>query len=369
MPWRRRIANTYRNASCVIEARKPLVWENVQETVNHAASGPDTLILGVDGGNTKTVAIVATTSGQILGAGRAGRSDIYNTPTEEDALQEIARAVDQALLAAGATAADLESGAFSMAGADWPEDVDLLRRGMIRFGYGRTVTIVNDAIGSLRAGTPDGVGVAITCGTGIAIGARNDDGREWYSGNWEIATGGVELGKQALVAIYEAHLGLGPETSLTNGVLDFFDADSAENVLHYCTARNTDRHWSHQAKLAPILLDEAANGDAVALAIVESAGRRNARVAEMAARSVGLDSRPFRLVLSGGVLRHPSRLLSQAICRHMAAVMPQAVVCAGGPEPVIGAVMFARDALDLTPDDRVQARLERETPGSWLFAT
>ena len=48
----------------------------------------------------------------------------------------------------------------------------------------------NDAIGALRAGTPDGVGVAITCGTGIAIGARNHDGREWYSGNWEIATGG-----------------------------------------------------------------------------------------------------------------------------------------------------------------------------------
>lgn len=341
----------------------------MQSTVEHTATGPDALILGVDGGNTKTIAIVATTSGHILGAGRAGRSDIYNTPSEEDALQEIAHAVEQALQAAGATAHDLEAGAFSMAGADWPEDIDLLRRGMTRFGFGRTIVIVNDAIGSLRAGTPDGVGVAITCGTGIAIGARSQDGREWYSGNWEIATGGVELGKQALVAIYEAHLGLGPQTSLTTGVLNFFDADSAENVLHYCTARNTDRHWSHQAKLAPILLDEAANGDAVALSIVEAAGMRNARVAAMAARSVGLDGAPFRLVLSGGVLRHPSQLLSKAICRHTSADLPQAVVCAGGPEPVIGAVMTARDALDLPPDAQVQARLERETPGGWLFAT
>lgn len=341
----------------------------MQSTVEKSATGPDTLILGVDGGNTKTVAIVATTTGRIMGAGRAGRSDIYNTPTEEDALQEIAHAVEQALQIAGAAAADLEAGAFSMAGADWPEDVDLLRRGMIRFGFGRTIVIANDAIGALRAGTPDGVGVAITCGTGIAIGARNHDGREWYSGNWEIATGGVELGKQALVAIYEAHLGLGPQTSLTTGVLNFFDADSAENVLHYCTARNTDRHWSHQAKLAPVLLDEAANGDAVALAIVEAAGKRNARVAAMAARSVGLDDTPFRLVLSGGVLRHPSQLLSKAICRHIAADLPQAVICAGGPEPVIGAVMKARDALGLLPDEQVQARLERETPGSWLFAT
>jgi N-acetylglucosamine kinase-like BadF-type ATPase len=341
----------------------------MQSIVEYATTGPDALILGVDGGNTKTIAIVATTSGQILGAGRAGRSDIYNTPTEEDALQEIAQAVEQALNQAGAAAADLQVGAFSMAGADWPEDVDLLRRGMTRFGFGRTIIIANDAIGALRAGTPAGVGVAITCGTGVAIGARNHDGREWYLGNWTVAIGGYELGKQALTAIYEAHLGLGPQTSLTTGVLNFFDADSAENVLHYCTARNTDRHWSHQAKLAPIVLDEAASGDAVALAIVEAAGQRDARVAAMAARSVGLDDEPFRLVLSGGVLRHPSQLLSKAICRHVATEMPQAVVCSGGPEPVIGAVMMARDALGLAPDEEVQARLERETPGSWLFAT
>ncbi|MCA9878485.1 MAG: hypothetical protein KC442_11905, partial [Thermomicrobiales bacterium] len=221
--------------------------------MEHHANGPETLILGVDGGNTKTVAIVATTSGQILGAGRAGRSDIYNTPTEEDALREIARAVEQALAAAGAAAADLAVGAFSLAGADWPEDIDYLRRGLTGFGFGRTVVIVNDAIGALRAGTPDGIGVAIACGTGVAIGARDADGRQWYSGNWEIATGGMDLGQKALVAVYDAHLGLGPATSLTNGILNFFDADSVENVLHYCTARNTDRHWLHQARLAPIL--------------------------------------------------------------------------------------------------------------------
>lgn len=369
MPLPRHIANTCRNDYCETESRTTLNLENMQSTVEQATTGSDTLILGVDGGNTKTIAIVATASGQILGAGRAGRSDIYNTPTEEHALQEIAQAVEQALQAAGASAADLEVGAFSMAGADWPEDVDLLRRGMTRFGFGRTIVIANDAIGALRAGTPDGVGVAITCGTGIAIGARNHDGREWYLGNWTVAVGGFELGKQALIAIYEAHLGLAPNTSLTTGVLNFFDADSVENVLHYCTARNTDRHWSHQARLAPIVLDEAANGDAVALAILEEAGRRDARVAAVAARSVGLDDVPFRLVLSGGVLRHPSQLLSKAICRHVSAEMPQAIVCRGGPEPVIGAVMMARDTLGLAPDEQVQARLERETPGSWLFAT
>ena len=39
-------------------------------------------VLGVDGGNTKTIALVAALDGTILGAGRGGCGDIYNAPIE-----------------------------------------------------------------------------------------------------------------------------------------------------------------------------------------------------------------------------------------------------------------------------------------------
>jgi N-acetylglucosamine kinase-like BadF-type ATPase len=327
------------------------------------------LLLGVDGGNTKTVAVVATPEGVVVGAGRAGRSDIYNAADEAAALDEVRFAVEAALKEACATTADLAIGAFSMAGADWPEDIDLLRRGMSRFGFGRQIAIVNDAIGALRGGTPDGVGVSVTCGTGIAIGARNENDQVWYSGQWLIAFGGAELGLKALVAVYEEYLGLGPETSLTDGVLAFFDATSAEEVLHRCTARGTDRHWAEQARLAPVLLEAAANGDEVALAIIKAAGTRNADVAVVAARAVGLDRGLVRLVLSGGLLRHPSSLLESAICRRFKDVFPHAEVIDDVPEPVIGAVLIASDLLDRPVDTNLRDRLIATMPGSWLFAT
>lgn len=327
------------------------------------------LLLGVDGGNTKTVAIVATMDGEVVGAGRAGRSDIYNTPDEAAALDEIRAAVEEALRAAGSPPSKLAIGAFSMAGADWPEDIDLLRRGMARFGFGQKVLVVNDAIGALRAGTPDGVGVGITCGTGIAIGARNRDDKIWYSGNWAVARGGAELGQLVLEAIYEAHLDLGPATSLTDGVLAFFEASSVEEVVHRTTARGTDRHWMEQARLAPILLDEAAHGDAVATAIVQAAGTRNANVAIVAARAVGLADGPLRLVLAGGVLRHPSRLLESAIRTRVEAVLPAVEVISDAPEPVVGAVLLASDLLERPPDAKIVERLVASLPGSWLFAT
>jgi N-acetylglucosamine kinase-like BadF-type ATPase len=328
-----------------------------------------TLLLGVDGGNTKTVAIVAKADGTTLGAGRGGRSDIHSTPDEAAALREIRAAVEAALQEAGATPADIAVGAFSLAGADWPEDIDLLRRGMNEFGFGQQVVVVNDAIGALRSGTPDGVGVGVTCGTGIAIGARNERDDVWYSGLWAIAAGGAELGQQALEAVYEAHLGLGPKTSIVDGVLDFFDSASVEEVLYRCTARGTDRHWMEQARLAPILLDEAANGDDVALNIVQAAGIRNANVALVAARTVGLDTGPVRLVLSGGLLRHPSRLLECAIWNRFAEALPQVEVIVNPPEPVIGAVLLASDRSCGPADQTVRERLIETAPAPTLFAT
>ena len=41
-------------------------------------------VLGVDGGNTKTIALVASLNGAILGAGRGGCGDIYNAPTSTE---------------------------------------------------------------------------------------------------------------------------------------------------------------------------------------------------------------------------------------------------------------------------------------------
>ncbi len=86
------------------------------------------LLLGADGGNTKTVAVVVTGDGEVLGSGRGGCGDIHNARGPEAAVEEIVRAASAALDAAGAAAADVAATAFSLAGADWPEDFEYLRR-------------------------------------------------------------------------------------------------------------------------------------------------------------------------------------------------------------------------------------------------
>jgi N-acetylglucosamine kinase-like BadF-type ATPase len=327
------------------------------------------LFLGVDGGNTKTVAIVAKADGTIVGAGRAGCADIYNAENEQAALDEIKHAADSALQAAGAAAVDLVAGAFSVAGANWPEDINLLHNAVQRFGLGRKTHIFNDAIGALRAGTPDGIGIGVTCGTGAAIGARNGRGDIWYSGHWMVALGGAELGRQALQAGFEAHLGLAQPTTLTEAMLDFFEVGTVEEILYRVTARGAEWTTQDQAQLAPILLDRAATGDDVAREIVVWAGTRNAEVALVAAGAVGLAEQPFRLVLNGGVLRHPSRLFADAIRSRVKAAMPAVETIYEAPEPVIGAVLLAMDLAEIPPRPETAERLVATLPGEELFET
>src|ERR1700722_11314925 len=106
-------------------------------------------VVGVDGGNSKTVALAVTVEGDVVGIGRSGCADMY---WSDHAVAAIREAVAQ-------TGAEPTSLAFSLAGADWPEDFDYLREQL--GDLAPQVVIVNDAMGALRAATLDGLGVSL----------------------------------------------------------------------------------------------------------------------------------------------------------------------------------------------------------------
>lgn len=336
-----------------------------------------THVLGVDGGNTKTIALVAAADGSILGAGRGGCGDIYaggetdsyGLGSPEVALAAVDAAVVAALVAAGTSAARLAAGAFSMAGADWPEDYAFLRGAMERRGYGQTVTVVNDAIGALRAGSPDGTGVVVACGTGIATGARAPDGRFWHTSFWQDANGAHDLGRRALRAVYRAELGLGPETTLCGRLLDHFGQGSVEGVLHLLTARGDTTTKAKLGGVARLLMDEADAGDPVAAAIVAARGTALGEYAAVAARRVGIERAAFPLVLTGGVFRHPAPGLAEAVVARVRAEAPGARPIRSPFEPAAGAVFLALEAAGLPVDDGVRARAAATAPAATLFET
>jgi N-acetylglucosamine kinase-like BadF-type ATPase len=306
------------------------------------------LLLGVDGGNTKTIALVARADGTVVGVGTAGCADIHNARSPDHALDEIVKASSTALEAAAARAGDLAATAFSLAGADWPEDFELLRRGLAeRLELAAEPLVVNDAIGAIRSGTDDGVGVATVCGTGGAIGARNSRGEIFHLGFWPDGTGAFTLGSDGLAAVWRADLGAGPETSLTARALERWQCPDPIALLHAFTRiGGLAIAPSERSLFANAVLDEAAAGDPVAYGIVERAGRHLGDYARVCAARTGQLGSPFPLVLAGGVLRHPSALLRESILGRVPDAEPVYPVV----EPVAGAVLLAADRAGAQPE-------------------
>lgn len=327
-------------------------------------------VLGVDGGNTKTVALIAKTSGHIVGYGRGGCADISAAPTEEPALAEIDRAVGAALAMAGTKHDSIAVGYFCLAGADWPDDHAFLEDSLRRtYDHGRVV-VANDAFGALRAGSPDGTGVVVSCGTGVAVAARNSAGEYWHSGFWAEPLCGVELGRQALRAVYRAGLGIDPPTALTAAVLARFGKPDVEQLLRGFEGRNVAQPTTAQlAALAPLLLDVAEAGDETARRILREHGDTIAGYARAAARRLGLDPATCTLVLNGGVFRHRSRRLQSAILASLGRTTDTEQTRVDGHEPAVGALILALEARGVKVGEAVMRELTASLPPATLYAS
>lgn len=327
----------------------------------------DRLLLGVDGGNTKTIALAASADGTIVGAARAlGGSDIYAVGIDA-AIAVIDDLAAEALVAAGRDASIAPAAAaFGLAGADWPEDITFLA-GRLAVRWPAPL-VVNDAIGALRATIPHGPGVVVVCGTGAATGARGPDGRLWHSSFWQEPQGASELGARALRAVYRAELGIEPPTALTGAVLAALGERDVAEVLHRTTRREgRDRFLA--ADLAPVLLDVAEHGDPTAVAIVRAQGVSLGQTALAAARRVGIAGKAFDLALAGGVLRHAGNALRETIVATVHADAPQARVVPPTLEPAAGALLLAFDRAGIAVTDRVEGRLRATLPPADLFDT
>ena len=330
-------------------------------------------VLAVDGGNSKTIALVASLDGKILGSGRGGNSDVYQaqryTGTPQTAIDNVEHAVMGALKAAQGKKSDLIAAVFSMAGADWPEDYAYLQTSMEERGLGRSILVQNDAMAVLYDGTADTTGVSVICGTGAATGARGPDGRTWASCRWQDQTGGAgHLGLLGLDAIYRAEIGIEPPTSLTPRFLNFFGVEKVEDILYLSTSR-LKRTTKNVALLAPIVLDEAQADDGVARQIVLEHGRALGNYALAAARLVGLEGTSYRLVLSGGLLRHSSSLLSDTIIEQVRTRAPDVLPMRYPYEPIIGVLFAALEAAGVSIDESVLNNVLSTMPPLTLFAT
>jgi N-acetylmuramic acid 6-phosphate etherase len=265
----------------------------------------DSLLIGIDGGGSKTLVLLANAQLQILGRGIGGPSNYLSIglPAALDALETAAAAAfAQAGLNPHAPVAAL---ALGMAGVDRPADKALFTTWAGQRFPGAQLYLANDAHLVLAAGTPAGWGLAVISGTGSIVYGRDIDGNTARTGGWGYLLGdegsGYRIGISGLQAVARAWDGLEPPTLLTEQILAHLRLNSPAELVGYVYHPATTR--AEIARLAPLVEATAHSGDAAAQQIMDQAAVDLANFAAAAAKKLDLRS-PVPCALAGGMLVH-----------------------------------------------------------------
>lgn len=302
-------------------------------------------ILGIDGGGTSTVAFLADASGVILGRGLGGPSNIQGVGVES-ALKALDAAIDEAFSTANLTRSKVAAVCLGLAGIDRQEGLDIIHDWAGRVSLAEKILVANDATLLLAAGTPDGWGLAVIAGTGSIAFVKTQSGELGRCGGWGYLMGdegsAYRIAVQGLRAACRAFDGIGPTTRLTADYVQKMNLNDAPDLIPAVYRGAWDR--SAIAGLAPLVLEAAEAGDAVAFQIVSEEASELARTAAGAVRVYGLPTVNLPVALAGGVItlnENYRRLFLNALAE--CGISPSSVELV--TDPVLGAIVLATDEL------------------------
>ncbi|MBN2981411.1 N-acetylglucosamine kinase [Cohnella algarum] len=296
--------------------------------------------LGVDGGGSKTLAVVCDERGVILGRGHSGCGN-HQSGTEP-AKANIREAVEGALAQAGLKRGEIAFTVYGLAGADREADFRVLRPMLADLGLAAH-DIVCDTVIGLRAGTRQPDGVVLVCGSGTNCYGINKRGESFQCGGFGYPYGdfggGTDLAVEAFRSVIRAWEGRGEPTLLTEAVPASLGYASVEAMFHDFLDRDA-RIPRHLAKL----LFEVADRDEVARRILRRQGRELGLSAEATIRRLGMEGDAFDLVLVGSVLtRGESRFVAPYIEEVVLPTAPGCGLRVLTIEPVGGALLLAME--------------------------
>jgi N-acetylglucosamine kinase-like BadF-type ATPase len=307
----------------------------------------DDLLLGVDGGGTKTEAwLAARRSGcepLVVGRGVGGPANprAAGLPV---ARSNVEAAVREAFAAADRPVAPAAAACLAVAGVGH----EPLRQAMEDWGrqqqLARRVRVVHDGEAVLRAGTPRNCGVALVAGTGSFAFGMTEAGTRQRAGGWGYLFGdeggGYAIGIAGLRAVVRAADGREPSTALTSAILGALKLTHPPDLIPALCGPTPARQQI--AALAPYVLQAASDGDAAARSIVLDAAQELAELVVAVARKLAFARHHYSLALAGGVVvGHPP--LQHEIINRLQTLYFEPDSTRAVPHPAHGALLLANE--------------------------
>ncbi|NEQ85488.1 MAG: ATPase [Moorea sp. SIO2I5] len=355
-------------------------------------------VIGIDGGATKTLCVVLNHQGQVLGRGEADASN-YHTVGINTAFASIESAIRLATQEASAKlsmeSVTVEAICLGLAGVGRPRDREVVQ-GFIQqllssqtipvtwallpsnrllaevgnreqgtgnsgqeltqtlsenyFCQRSNVVICDDALIALVGGVGKPVGVVAIAGTGSIVFGRNAQGNTKRVGGWGHILGDVgsayQIAVSGLRAAINAYDGCAVTSLTTTSLQERFTTYFNLSNFNYITDIIYQPGWGVKeiASLAPIVDQAAAEGDQVAISIIEDTVNQLARATQVVIESVFTPDSECEVVTTGSVW-HGLSSIRQQFESSLVMLSPNAKVIWPRHEPAYGAGLLGLRSL------------------------
>jgi glucosamine kinase len=293
---------------------------------------PERIVVGVDAGGSRTVAVAACGGAASEAYGGPGNPSSAGVERAAETIAETVRA------ALGSKRADAVY--VGAAGAWNPQIASALRDALAARLAPAKVEVASDVEIALRAAVPEGDALLLIAGTGSIAYARIGE-RRFRCGGLGHAIGdegsGYAIGAAALRLLGRAFDGRGLRDAMLDAVAAKLGASDAGDL----TAVLRDAPPAAIAGIAPIVVEHADAGERSATKIVQGAALDLFELLRALARACGAGERELPLVFAGGLLRENS-MLTYLLETRIANEFPHLHVVKGAPAPHAGALAAAR---------------------------
>ncbi len=311
-------------------------------------------VLGVDGGGTKTEAVLMDENCQILGSGKGGPSN-YQSLGIEVAKNSIQTAITEAVINSKSHQ-PIAGICLGLAGVGRPEDVpvveDFLKEIIASIPlkwvlWPESIVICSDSAIALVGGIGDAVGIAVMAGTGSQVFGQNRHGLTKRVGGWGYLLGdegsGYNIAIQGLQAALKAYDGRESPTILTTDLQTSLGLTSIDGLIEVVYRRG----WgaTEIAALAPIVSAVADKGDQVAKKIINSAVEELSIATKVVISALFQPHETFEVVTIGSVWKSMINFQGK-FEDSIIAIAPGAKIIWPRHQPAYGAGILALKAID-----------------------
>lgn len=305
------------------------------------------IVVGVDGGGSRTRAMVADETGKEIVSVEGGPSAVRPGQVEQSA-ETIAATVKDALAACDMSHVTPKVLCIGVAGAGREPEREALWQSLMGRELADDVVVHPDAMIALDDAFGEGPGLLVIGGTGSVGYGRGPAGAFARCGGWGPICGdegsGMWIGRRALSIVTAAHDGREPETLLTGAILTAAEVNEVSDLVAWAAQATP----ATLATLAPVVMSVAQAGDLRANSLVTLAVEELVVHARTLARLLFGDERAAVPLALGGGLLAKGTLLRKRMVHRLKSAVPGAQLREDEVVPVRGAVRGALRLLGAT---------------------